>query len=432
MDKKSFFSKGKNQKRDDRNIENKESTNPSNNSAKSQSLRVVVKPNIVKKIKGRVRYIFREAIASVSSNTKQGDVVEIVSVDNVNRPIASGFYNPKSEKSPVTIVSWTGAEITEHYVIDRIKDAILLRRKFFLKGQESFRMVDDVNDFLSGLTIDKFKDIIVIHCCNPGWIRYFDAIVFFLENKYEPRNIYLNIPKDAAAREAMDIKSMCLKGETKIETVIVEENGFKFNLSYKDMDKTGFFFFNRDVREYISGFVMDKEVLMLFPVEGAGVSYFYRGGAKSVTYVCNKKEVLNAEKENTLINSVCDDNLFVDIDPFKFLNDLKEGGKKFDMVVLYDPNFLKQEDVENETKRLKGLLSRIFQSVGTRAYFLDFTPAKFDNINNYKNIMAETASENNKDMQVLKVFGTTPDTVQQLNNGVGLEHSAVLYRILQL
>jgi len=389
--------------------------------------KVFLKNSVVKKVKKRAQFIFKEAVQKIEGNFNQGDLVGIYSLDG--EFIGNGFANPIAVKNYISLITWDGVEFTEQYILEKITVAYNLKRRFFFKAHETFRLIDSENDFLHGVIIDKFKDTFVVTVLAPGWLKFLHIIEFALENRYSHCNIYLNIDNEIKKAEKIKDKSRILRGDVRSLQLNIEENDFKFNLNFADYEEIKNFTSSRKIRENLGNYVVDRKVLVLFPDKGIGVSSLLGAGAKSVKFVCNKKATLEFEKKNAKLNSYYDEEMFINSDPFKYLNDLSGKDEKYDMVIIYNPSFIKSNVSEHDLKRIKGLLTRSFNILNKNGLVFDMVPGIIGDSIRYKKMLLDASVEVKRGVSVLDSFTFPSDLSEVLTFKTKLEFTNILFRV---
>ena len=86
--------------------------------------------------------------------------------DHRQRFLGTGFFNSKS-KINVRVLSPERVEINQAFFEERIRAALAVRQRH-LPGATSFRVVNAESDFLSGLIVDKYEDVLVVQISSLG------------------------------------------------------------------------------------------------------------------------------------------------------------------------------------------------------------------------------------------------------------------------
>ncbi len=391
--------------------------------------RVIVDFSIEKKISNRVKYIYKNTISHIVGDFKKGDIVDLYS--KKGNFLGQGFINPDSKKNLIIILTWSGEEFNEKVLMERLNSAVKYRFKYALKSHESFRIVDDINDLLPGLIIDKLKDLVVINVFTPGWLNFLDYIMFFIDNRFDVKTIYLNIPKEIMENEKMPYGSKVLKGEISKKEYVIEERGFKFLFDFTNYREIGVFFKTRSVREYLYEDInlIDKRVLLINPTVAVGAPYLIHAGIKQLYILSSSKdkEEFNNKilKLNSLMNS----------DVIKYITStsieyLKKNSEKFDVIILGDLDFSRKDFNEDDLKSYGTLQQLIFGHLKKGGIYIDMTPEKFNNINNYKNLILDIVKSSNMYIQLVKSFSYEFDKPLLLTGSILLNYSAVSYRVI--
>ncbi len=118
---------------------------------------VLLKPGEADRIVAGHPWIYHGSVLRLSQPVGDGDVVQVK--DHRQRLLGTGFYNSKS-KIDVRVLDPERVEINQAFFEDRIRAALALRQRH-LPAATSFRVVNAESDFLSGLIVDKYEDVLV-------------------------------------------------------------------------------------------------------------------------------------------------------------------------------------------------------------------------------------------------------------------------------
>ena len=89
-------------------------------------------------------------------------------LSHIGQFLAVGYYNPKSQ-IVVRVVSYKPLEaMTKLFFAERFRQCLALRTNDLLQQGDSYRLVYGEADFLPGLIVDKFADILVVQILNFG------------------------------------------------------------------------------------------------------------------------------------------------------------------------------------------------------------------------------------------------------------------------
>src|SRR5205814_1089083 len=127
------------------------------------------------------------------------------------RLLGVGLYNSKS-KIQVRLLATERVEINQKFFEHRIQAALELRRKH-LPGTSSFRVINAESDFLSGLIVDKYEDVLVLQISAMGMEKRKEMILAALQAILSPRAIFERGEMASRKFEGLPQVSGLLSGE---------------------------------------------------------------------------------------------------------------------------------------------------------------------------------------------------------------------------
>lgn len=198
--------------------------------------KVILERSRKKRLEKGHPWIYRNEIASVEGDPAPGSLVDIV--DHRLRYLATGYYNPASQITVRAVSYQPLAEMDKDFFVKRITDCLRHRERFV--NEQSYRLVYGEADFLPGLIVDKFGDVLVVQLLTLGVDRCRENIVAALAEVLRPVGIYER--SDVAVREMEGL--MQVKGPVygnPPRRVIVTENGLKIEVDIEQGQKTGYF-----------------------------------------------------------------------------------------------------------------------------------------------------------------------------------------------
>ena len=125
---------------------------------------MIVRPGDADRILAGHPWIYAASILRLTAPAADGALVQIK--DHRQRFLGVGFYNAKS-KIQVRVLAPERVEVNRDFFIGRIRAALALRQKH-LPQAASFRVVNAESDFLSGLIVDKYADVLVVQISSLG------------------------------------------------------------------------------------------------------------------------------------------------------------------------------------------------------------------------------------------------------------------------
>src|SRR5436189_3584975 len=146
---------------------------------------VLLKPGEADRILAGHPWVYHGSVLRLTQPAADGELVQVK--DHRQRFLGVGFYNSKS-KINVRVLSPDRVEVDQAFFESRIAAALAVRRKHLAEAT-SFRLVNAESDFLSGLIVDKYEDVLVLQTSALGLDRRKPLIVAALQKIFSPRAI---------------------------------------------------------------------------------------------------------------------------------------------------------------------------------------------------------------------------------------------------
>lgn len=311
---------------------------------------------ILKKGEGRMLkagglWVYDNEIAEIKGEYTNGDIITVKDFDGYE--MGKGYINDKSKIRVRMMTRKKGTEIDDRFIESRLRDAWEYRKK--VVDISSCRLVFGEADFLPGITIDKFEDILVVQSLALGIDRYKECIIkklkkMLAEDGITIRGVYERSDVKVRKQEGMELYKGFIGApfDTKL---LITENGIKFEVDIADGQKTGFFLDQKYNRLAIRTLCKDAEVLDCFTHTGAFALNAGAAGAKEVLGVDASELAIAEANINAKLNSLENTVKFNCADVFELLPELERENKKYDVVILDPPAFTKSRDsVKNAMK----------------------------------------------------------------------------------
>lgn len=289
-------------------------------------------------------WIFDNEIANVTGDFENGDLVLVHDFDGY--PLGRGFLNWNSKIRVRMMTRDQEQEVDEEFLGLRLREAWEYRKKVVDTG--SCRLVFGEADFLPGLVVDKFSDVLVVQSLALGMDRMKEAAVRLLkeilaEDGIKIRGVYERSDAKVRQQECME-RTKGFIGDTFDTNVEIMENGVRYIVDVKEGQKTGFFLDQKYNRLAIQKLCGGARVLDCFTHTGSFALNAGMGGAASVLGVDASELGVSQARENACLNGMEDRVRFVCRDVFELLPELEEQGEKFDVIILDPPAFTKSRN----------------------------------------------------------------------------------------
>ena len=296
-------------------------------------------------------WIFDNEIASILGAYENGDIVLVRDFDGY--PMGRGFINEHSKIRIRMMTRNIDQEIDEAFLRKRVQDAWEYRKK--VTDTSSCRLIFGEADFLPGLVVDKFSDVLVVQSLAMGIDRMKETILrllieAMLEDGIHIRGVYERSDAKVRRQEGMQPWKGFLSEpfDTKVQIV---ENGVKYIVDVEEGQKTGFFLDQKYNRLSIHKICQGMDVLDCFTHTGSFALNAGIAGAKSVLGIDASQLAVDQATENAKLNGLQEVVKFQCEDVFALLPRLEAEGRKFDVIILDPPAFTKsRSSVKNAVK----------------------------------------------------------------------------------
>lgn len=371
---------------------------------------VILKKGEGRTLKAGGMWVFDNEIDSVLGSFANGDIVMVHDFDGYF--MGYGFINVNS-KIRVRILSHKKENcITEDFLEQRVRAAWEYRKQTI----DTFccRVVFGEADFLPGIVIDKFSDVLVVESLALGIDRLKLLIVdkvkkILSEDGIAIRGVYERSDAKVRQNEGMER----LKGfigepfDTKVKIV---ENGVKYIVDVEDGQKTGFFLDQKNNRASIHRICKGKKVLDCFTHTGSFALNAGIAGADSVLGVDASRMGVKQAKENARLNHLEDKVKFICADVFDFLPELEERGEKFDVVILDPPAFAKSRNsIKNAVKGYREINLRGLKLVEDGGFLATCSCSHFMDPELFAKTIREAAKGAHKRLRQVEFRTQAPD-----------------------
>ena len=200
-------------------------------------------------------------------------------------------------------------------------------------------------DFLPGIVIDKYEDVLVMECLTLGMERYKELLADLMKqilakDGIQIRGVYER--SDAKEREKEGLSRVKgFIGEEFDTNVEIVENGVRYMVDVVNGQKTGFFLDQKYNRLAIQKLCKGKRVLDCFTHMGTFALNAGIAGASEVTGLDISEFAVEQATENAKRNGLSDTVKFRAANVLDELPKLAAAGEKYDVVILDPPAFTK-------------------------------------------------------------------------------------------
>lgn len=282
--------------------------------------------------------IFSRLLGKVSPDARPGDWVSVY--DKNGERVGAGLFNPRA-KIPLRVVVHGAEPIGEDYFEGAIRRAVELRRGLFKldAATDAYRLVNSDGDGLSGLTVDRYADVLLCEVFSLGIAQRLPRWLPLLHELAGTRFARVQVDHDLGSLEGIKPSTFNETNAAAPRAVKILENGVRYEVDFAGGHKTGFFCDQRDNRRAIAQFSQGARVLDLCCYTG-GFSLCAKvlGGAGEVTGVDLDEVAVAQARRNANLNQVRLS--LVHADAFAYARQMYQNKEAWDVVVLDPPKFI--------------------------------------------------------------------------------------------
>lgn len=353
-------------------------------------------------------WIFSGAIESVSDNIAEGETVKVI--DSEGKTI--GFGDWQIGSIAVRLISFGNIAIDEDFLMKKITDAIILRKKLGLLREDNdiCRLIHGEGDFLPGLIVDLYGSTAVVQAHSPGMHYRRMLISRILQN-----NGVLNVKSVFYKSEstlpykadlgATDGYLTATEGD-----FIAHENGLNFHIDWLRGQKTGFFIDQRENRHLLERYSEGKRVLNMFCYTGGFSVYALRGKAEKVVSVDSSAKAIAVTEENVKMNfgpEIVNKHEAVIGDAFTYIDNVPKND--FDLIVLDPPAFAKhRKALTNALRGYQRLNAKAIKKIAPGGLLFTFSCSQAVNKEQFRLSVFSAAAESGRKVRILNQL-TQPD-----------------------
>lgn len=371
---------------------------------------VILKKGEGRTLKAGGAWIFDNEIDKVEGTPEDGSLVEVRDFDGYG--MGTGFYNSRSKIRVRMMSRKAGQVIDWDFLRMRVQNAWDYRKKTV--DTSSCRIIFGEADFLPGLVVDKFSDVLVVQSLALGIDRMKEEILSLLvealrADGVEIRGIYERSDAKVREQEGLPRQKGFIGAEFPTRVQIVE-NGVRYEVDVEDGQKTGFFLDQKYNRLAIQRLCRDARVLDCFTHTGSFALNAGIAGASSVLGVDASQLAVDQARINAELNGLSDRVQFQCADVFDLLPELERQGEQFDVVILDPPAFAKSRaSVKNATRGYRDINLRGMKLVRDGGYLATCSCSHFMTYELFTQTIAQAARSAHVRLRQVEYRTQAPD-----------------------
>ena len=371
---------------------------------------VTLKKGEGRTIKSGGAWIFDNEIDTITGRFKNGDLVTVHDFDGY--PMGSGFINQNSKIRIRMMTRKADQEIDHAFLTMRVKNAWDYRKTTV--DTSSCRIIFGEADFLPGLVIDKYEDVLVVECLALGMEAFKEEIVMILrellaKDGITVRGVYERSDANERTKEGLP-KAKGFIGEEFDTTVEIVENGVHYLVDVANGQKTGFFLDQKYNRLAMQRICKGKKVLDCFTHMGTFALNAGIAGASDVTGLDISEYAVSQAEANARLNGLQNTVHFRCANVLDELPKLAAAGEKYDVVILDPPAFTKsREATKNAIKGYREINMKGLKLVKDGGYFATCSCSHFMTQELLAKTVKEAAKATHKRLRQVEFRTQAPD-----------------------
>lgn len=395
-------------------------------------------------IKAGGAWIFDNEISTIEGHFKNGEVVEVKDFDDY--PMGKGFINQNSKIRVRMLTRKANVEINEDFLYARVKNAWEYRKTVMDGGNQGelpgigttgrpdlncCRIIFGEADFLPGLTVDKYNDVLVVECLALGMEQFKTRILEMLleilgNDGITIKGVYERSDARERDKEGLPKVKGYIGDEFNTEVMIVE-NGIKYLVDVENGQKTGFFLDQKYNRNAIKRLCSGKRVLDCFTHMGTFALNAGLAGAKEVMGLDISEFAVSQATKNAELNNLGGTVKFKTANVLDELPKLYEAGERYDVVILDPPAFTKsREATKNAIKGYREVNMKGLKLVVDGGYLATCSCSHFMTQELFTVMMHQAAKAVHKRIRQVEFRTQAPDHPILWNSAPGVEESNYL------
>lgn len=375
---------------------------------------VFLKPGQADRIIAGHPWIYHGTLARLNRPTPDGEIVEVK--DNLSHFVGVGFYNSKS-KIHIRVISHERVAIDEAFFETRIRAALAVRKKH-LPDATSFRVVNAESDFLSGLIVDKYDDVLVLQTSALGMDQRKPMILAVLKRIFSPRTIIERNEMASRKFEGLPDANGVLDGEF-AGTISIKLNGLSFEVDLLGGHKTGLYLDQQANYQRVAELIArtpNAQVLDCFSFLGGFGLHAARAGAAQVHMLDQSEAAIAAAKRNAEVNGLAGKCSFEVTNVFDWLkgNTVSAPHEKliprFNAIILDPPSFTRSRDaIPDALRGYKEIHLRALKLLKPGGILATFCCSHHIGADIFQDAILSAAFDARKILRRIATFSQSPD-----------------------
>jgi 23S rRNA (cytosine1962-C5)-methyltransferase len=369
---------------------------------------VKVSPKGSARLKAGHPWVYRSDITA--DNVPPGALVRVT--DLRGKFLGTALYSSSSQIA-IRMITDEPVKDLPALIASRVRAAIAYRKKFVIDS-DAFRVVFSEADFLPGLIVDRYNDVLSVQILTQAMdtepVR--GAVVETLVEELKPAGIYERVDARIRELEQLPPRASGLMWGQKNSTVVAMNGGVRFHYDAPEGQKTGSFLDQREnyaaAAQYARG-----EALDVFCYQG-GFALHLASRCANVTGVDSSRPALEVADKNAALNGR--EVEWIEANAFDLLKDYSSSGRHYDTIVLDPPAFAKtKRDLDKAMRGYKELNLRAMKMLRPGGVLVTCSCSFHVSAPDFLEVVADASRDAHKSLRLLENRGQAKDHPVLLN-----------------
>jgi 23S rRNA (cytosine1962-C5)-methyltransferase len=369
---------------------------------------VKVSPRGVSRLKSGHVWVYRSDIVS-ADGVPPGALVGVT--DQRGKSLGTALYSSASQIAIRLISRDPVADFTS-LLRQRLADAIAYRDAI-VRDTDAYRVVFSEGDFLPGLIVDRYNDIVsfqvLTQAMDADSLR--QVLLSELNERLHPASIAERVDPRVRELEKLPPRAPALVQGEKAATIFTM-NGVRFHCDALEGQKTGAFL---DQRENYAGAAQYArgEALDVFCYQG-GFALHLAPRCAQVTGVDSSRPALEVADQNAALNQR--EIEWIEANAFDLLRDYASSGRRYDTIVLDPPAFAKSKrDLDSALRGYKELNLRALKMLRPGGVLVTCSCSYHMSQVDFLEMLAVAARDAHRTLRLVEIRGQARDHPIVLN-----------------
>ncbi len=358
-------------------------------------------------------WVFSNAIER-EQRTGPGDLVQVLS--HRGDSLGIGMCNPAASIRVRVISRDANIRIDESFFAGRFAELAETKKTYLPPETTGYRVVHGDADYLPGLIVDAYADVLVFQVQTAGMDRFRREIIASLQKIFSPRAIVERSDVAARVREGLSELPACVHSGAVDGPVLFRENGLVFYADVLSGQKTGFFLDQRAARSRSAAFAAGKTVLNLFGYTGAFGVYAAKAGAKKVVTVDSSQTALDYARRHFQANALSTDHDCLKLDLFTSAAARVLGEYDSDLIICDPPALAKSlKNIPQAFKAYTALNTLCFSLLRKGGILVTSSCSGRVTLEDFRDVVRFAAGAAGKDVRIVDCLGHGHDHTDKLS-----------------